>query len=87
MPRGRKPKVILSLPEQIEKTKEEIKDIELKLKNKKADLKKLESQISEEQTKQLLDALSSSGKSLEDVLSFLSTVDNKVTENTNITNE
>lgn len=71
MPRGRKKKEVLSFDEQVEALKNEIKEIEANLKDKKAELKKLEKSADELKAKEFLDALSTSGKSMADVMEFL----------------
>lgn len=73
MPRGRKKKEVLSFDEQVESLKNEIKEMEIKLKDKKAELKKLEKSADELKAKEFLDALSTSGKSMADVMEFLKT--------------
>ena len=71
MPRGRKPKVALTLDQQIDVTKKEIVELEQKLKDKKALLKKLEERIDEEAKQKLVDAIEASGKTIEEVLEML----------------
>lgn len=73
MPRGRKKKVELSFSERYEALKNEIQEIETNLKSKKAELKKMEKSAEEEKAKELMNAIETSGKSLEDVMEFLKT--------------
>ena len=73
MPRGRKKKVELSFSERYEALKNEIQEIESNLKSKKAELKKMEKSAEEEKAKELMNAIETSGKSLEDVMKFLKT--------------
>ena len=75
MPRGRKPKVVLSTQEQIDKLQGEIEELEIEIKEKKSEAKSLERQLEEEQARELLDAIYSSGKSFDDVLEYLNLED------------
>ena len=71
MPRGRKKKVELSFSERYEALKNEVQELENNLKVKKAEIKKMEKAAEEEKAKELMEAITSSGKSLEDVMEFL----------------
>jgi len=69
MPRGKKK--IVSVAERIEAVKAEISSLTTQLKEKKAELKKLESEQAEEDKVKLIEAYEASGKSIEEVISWL----------------
>ncbi len=70
MPRGRKKNI--SLDDQINSTLKEIEGLKAELSKKKSELKALEARKNDENLSQLSEILKKSGKSLEDVMQFLS---------------
>ena len=71
MPKGRPRKENLTVAQKIEKVKVEISDLTDKLKEKKAELKKLEKAKSQENLKALEDAVEKSGMSFEEIIEML----------------
>ena len=69
MPRGKKKNV--SVAEKITSVKAEIENLTAQLKEKKAELKKLEAEQAEEDKAKLLEAFEASGKSLDEVITWL----------------
>ena len=69
MPRGRKK--VVNIAERIEAVKAEIESLSIQLKEKKAELKKLEAEQAEEDKAKLLEAFAASGKSVEEVVAWL----------------
>ena len=70
MPRGRK-KAVLPIAERIAAVKGEIDVLSAQLKEKKAELKKLEAEQSEEDKGKLMEAFAASGKSADEVIAWL----------------
>ena len=62
----------LSISERIEKTMAEIENLQEQIKDKKSELKNLQEQKEQESMKSILDAISKSGKSAEEIISLLS---------------
>ena len=70
MPRGKK-KVALTIDEQIEETKKQIDSITEELKEKKLELKNLETAKADEEKEKLISAIEASGKSYEEIMQLL----------------
>lgn len=69
MPRGRKK--VVNITEKIEAVKAEFEKLSTQLKEKKAELKKLEAEQAEEDKTKLLEAFAASGKSADEVIAWL----------------
>lgn len=69
MPRGRKP--ALTVDEKIALTEQEIETMTQRLKDLKNELKLLQASKREEEVSKLLDALETSGKSVDEVIALL----------------
>ena len=67
----RRKKVELTIAQKIEAVKGEIETLSAKLKEKKQELKKLESEQAEENKAGILDAFEASGKSADEVIAWL----------------
>lgn len=70
MPRGRK-KIIAPVAERIEAVKTEIEKLSARLKEKKTELKALETEQAEANTAKLLEAVEASGKSVDEIVAWL----------------
>ena len=70
MPRGRK-KIIPPVAERIEAVKTEIEELSARLKDKKAELKALETEQAEGNKAKLLEAVEASGKSVDEIVAWL----------------
>ena len=75
MPRGRKKVVPQSVDERIAVVTAEIESLKEQIKDKKNELKELQSQKEAEDQKKLLEAFASSGKSVDEVLAMLGSSD------------
>lgn len=71
MPRGRKKRVNLTLDERIVIAEQEIRELEVQLKAKKAEFMDLKKQKDEEELRRLYAAVEESGKSLDEVISWI----------------
>ena len=69
MPRGRKK--IVPISERIAAVKTEIETLTAQLKEKKAELKKLEAEQADEDKAKLLEAFEASGKNVDEVVAWL----------------
>lgn len=69
MPRGKKK--VVNIAEKIEVVKAEIESLNTQLKEKKAELKKLEAEQAEEDKAKLMEAFAASGKSVDEVIAWL----------------
>ena len=69
MPRGRKK--VVNTAEKIEAVKADIESLSTQLKEKKAELKKLEAEQAEEDKAKLMEAFAASGKSVDEVIAWL----------------
>ena len=69
MPRGRKK--VVNTAEKIEAVKADIESLSTQLKEKKAELKKLEAEQAEEDKAKLMEAFAASGKSVDEVIAGL----------------
>ena len=71
MPRGRKKQADLTAAQKIEKVTAEIAELNIKLKAKKAELKKLEKEKDKEAEKEILKAVAASGLSAAEIVELL----------------
>lgn len=73
MPRtkGSKNKAVLSINERIANVTAEIESLQEQLKEKKAELKKLNAEKEEEDKKRLMEAVLASGKSIDEVIAWV----------------
>lgn len=69
MPRGRKK--VVNTAEKIEAVKADIESLSTQLKEKKAELKKLEAEQAEEDKAKLMEAFAASGKTVDEVIAWL----------------
>ena len=69
MPRGKKK--VVSVAERIEAVKAEIDSLTTQLKEKKAELKKLEAEQADEDKAKLIEAYQASGKTIDEVIAWL----------------
>jgi len=69
MPRGKKK--LVNIAERIEAVKADIESLSSQLKEKKAELKKLEAEQAEEDKVKLLEAFATSGKTADEVIAWL----------------
>jgi hypothetical protein len=67
MARGKK----LTTEQKIEKIKAEIENLEVEIDVKTSELKDLEMQLRNEKTQELVDAITKSGKSFDDIMNFI----------------
>ena len=74
-PKGSKNKSSLNVDENIAKINEEIESLKSQLNAKKAELKKLEDMKHEEIKKKLMDVVSASGHSIDDIIDMISSMD------------
>ena len=69
MPRGKKK--VVNIAEKIKAVKAEIETLTTQLKEKKAELKRLEAEQAEEDKAKLMEAFAASGKSVDEVIAWL----------------
>ena len=74
-PKGSKNKSSMNVEENIARITEEIESLKASLSEKKAELKKLEDMKQEEVKKKLMDAVTASGHSIDDIIDMISSMD------------
>ncbi len=75
MPRSKRFKKAMSTTEQIAALKEEIENLNAQIKEDKAMLKQLETELENEKKAELLKAVEASGKSYDEVMDMLKVLD------------